>query len=152
MNTHDSKNKMKIINILTLCILGTSTLFSMNLKNNNLSDSIVSESRDTNFYVYVDENAIFLKGGINEFREYVEKKLIYPVNAGKNKIEGKVIIQFGVNCNGDIGFVKVLRSSGNIDLDNESIRVVNSSPKWIPAKIGKKFVGQNFVLPVVFKL
>lgn len=69
-----------------------------------------------------------------------------------NKIESKVFVQFGVNCYGDIGFIKVLRSSGNINFDNEAIRVVKSSPKWEPAKIGNIYVGQNFMVIVNFKL
>ena len=151
-----SYSKNEIYCFLTLCmtlyIFNINTLFAKDLQDYSQKVSIVSVERDTNYYVRVDENAGFLKGGINEFNQFLVKKLIYPDNEKINKIEGKVVAQFGVNCFGDIGFVKILRSSGNVNFDNEAIRVIKSSPKWTPAKIGKKFVGQNFMTIVTFKL
>jgi TonB family protein len=145
-------NLNRLFMYLTLIVLGTNLLQAKNYNSFILNDSINYSDRDTNYYAFVDENASFLGGSINEFNDYVKKNLIYPESARNNKIEGKVIIQFGINCFGDLGYIKVMRSSGNSELDNEAIRVVNTSPKWIPAKIGKKFVGMNFITVVNFKL
>jgi periplasmic protein TonB len=115
-------------------------------------DSISDDAFDTVYYVFPEQNATFNNGTYNDFHVYTDKNLTYPSYEKEHKIEGKTFIQFGVNCHGDIGFVKVQKSSGNINLDNEAIRVVKSSPEWKPAKMGNKFVGQIFIIPINFKL
>lgn len=117
-----------------------------------LTDSISDDVHDTLYYAFPDRNATFKDGTLDDFHVYVDNNLIYPQLEKENKIEGKAFIQFGINCYGDIGFVKVISSSGNINLDNEAIRVVKSSPKWKPAKVGNKYVGQIIIIPVNFKL
>ncbi|MBQ2878219.1 MAG: energy transducer TonB, partial [Bacteroidaceae bacterium] len=59
---------------------------------------------------------------------------------------------FVVNSDGSIQDVTVLRSSGDIHLDNEAVRVVSSMPKWNPGKQQGKAVSVRFTLPVVFRL
>ncbi len=115
-------------------------------------DSISDNLFDTTYYLFPEKNASFNKGTFNDFFIYVEKNLDYPKYEKENKIEGKVFIQFGVTCHGDIGFVKVVHSSGNINLDNEALRVVNNSPKWEPAMEKGKYVGEILIIPINFKL
>ena len=116
------------------------------------SDSTVNSKRDTYVHRELEINASFINGDYNDFSIFIKKNLIYPPKAKKNKIEGNVIIQFTVNENGDVESINIMRSSGNIDLDNEAIRVVKLSPKWSPAKFDNKAVKQNFVIPIIFNL
>jgi TonB family protein len=102
-------------------------------------------------YIIVDEPARFKGGNINDFRLFVQKKLNYPPNALKNKIKGKVIVQFEVGTKGDVFNAKVLHGVDS-DLDQEAIRCINNSPKWTPAKNGGKEVRQQFVIPIIFDL
>lgn len=138
--------------LLIFFIIIVNSVSANNIAFHEIRDTIIDANHDTNYYMYVDRIAAFQKGSINEFHIFVKENLIYPENARNNKVEGNVMIQFGVDCYGNIGFVKIIRSSGNIDLDNEAIRVVKSSPKWVPAKIKRKFVGQYFVTFAEFKL
>jgi protein TonB len=102
-------------------------------------------------FVIVEDNAQFNKGDIQDFRTWVNNNLKYPEAALKEKIEGKVIVQFVVDKTGKVGYVKVLRSLEE-SLDKEAIRVIKSSPLWTPAKQGGKVVNQQFLIPVLFKL
>lgn len=106
---------------------------------------------DEPIFIIVEENATFQGGDINTFRVYVEKNLVYPIEAAKAKIQGKVIAQFVINTNGDVVDVKIIRSV-HPSLDKEVIRCLKSSPKWIPGKHGGKVVKQQFVIPIIFAL
>ena len=101
--------------------------------------------------IIVDEQALFQGGDINDFRDWVQKNLVYPPEAVKEGIFGRVTVQFSVNSKGKVVDVKVLRGVDPL-LDNETIRVLESSPDWTPAKVGGKEVKQQFVIPTIFML
>lgn len=100
---------------------------------------------------FVDENAQFQGKDLNAFSDWVRSHIVYPSEASAIGIQGKVFVQFSVNSIGDVCDVIVVRNIHSL-LDNEAIRVVRNSPKWIPAKIEGKNVKQNFVIPVAFHI
>jgi protein TonB len=102
-------------------------------------------------FIIVEEPATFQGGDLNSFRDWVQKNLKYPPVAAENGISGKVYVQFAVNSKGEVVDVKILRSV-DPSLDKESIRVIQSSPTWIPAKQGGRNVKQQFVIPLSFVL
>ncbi len=102
-------------------------------------------------YVFVEVAASFGDGDINTFRNWVQQHLMYPPEAIEKGIHGRVTVQFVVDSYGKVGKVKVLHTPDPI-LNDETIRVINSSPKWIPAMLGGRFVTQLFVIPVTFEL
>jgi len=106
---------------------------------------------DEQTYVVVEQQAAFQGGSVNEFRDWVTKNLKYPDLAVKNKISGKVYVQFSISTKGDVVDVKVIRSA-DLSLDNEAIRVVSSSPKWEPAMQSGSKVKQQFTIPIAFQL
>ncbi|MFO7370383.1 MAG: M56 family metallopeptidase [Bacteroidales bacterium] len=114
-----------------------------------LDASIIVEGEPT--FVFVEEQASFQGGSLETFREWVQKNLVYPAVAKENGIFGRVTMQFAVNSQGKIYDVKVLRGV-DPSLDKEAIRIITSSPDWVPAKQGGKNVKQQFVMPVVFSL
>lgn len=97
-------------------------------------------------------NATFQGGDVNSFRNYVQQQLKYPHEAIAQKQEGKVILEFIVNKNGNVQNIKLLRSSGFPLLDKTAQEVLAKSPTWIPAKNKEKNSDQIFVIPIVFKL
>jgi periplasmic protein TonB len=111
-------------------------------------DKVVQEEP---VFVVVEENATFQGGDINTFRSWVMEHTRYPESAREMGIEGKVIIQFVINSAGNVENVKVLRELDPA-CDAEAIKVIKSSPRWVPGKQGGKAVKQQFVLPIVFKL
>jgi protein TonB len=98
-----------------------------------------------------EEPATFRDGDINTFRSWVMKRLVYPPLALENGITGKVQIQFCVNLKGEVTDVKILHSA-HPSLDEETLRVIMSSPKWKPARQGGYVVKQQFTIPVLFLL
>jgi TonB family protein len=111
-------------------------------------DSILSDT--SRAYVFVDEQATFKGGDINKFRDWVQMNLIYPPEAVMKGEFGRVTLQFAVGTNGHVEQVKLLRTSGSKALDNEALRIANSSPAWVPARKNGKPVRQQFVIPVIF--
>ena len=106
---------------------------------------------DEQVFIVVEQQASFQGGSVNEFRDWVTKNLKYPDLAVKNKISGKVYVQFSISTKGDVVDVKVIRSA-DLSLDNEAIRVVSSSPKWEPAMQSGSKVKQQFTIPIAFQL
>jgi protein TonB len=83
--------------------------------------------------------------------QYLAKQIRYPEADKKNKVEGRVILQFVVEKDGSISSITVLKSASET-LAAEAIRVVSNMPKWKPAKNNGMAVRSRFVLPIAFKL
>ena len=74
----------------------------------------------------------------------------YPEIARKAGVEGRVIIQFVVDENGNVTNPQVLRGVG-AGLDEEALRCV-SQLKFKPGRQRGRPVRVRFTLPVVFRL
>lgn len=92
------------------------------------------------------------RGGQEALMKRISETLIYPERAEKEGVQGRVLVMFVVEKNGNVGRIKVARSSGDTRLDNEAMRVVAYLPPFIPAQVGGKPVACWFTLPIVFKL
>jgi periplasmic protein TonB len=121
------------------------------------SEIVVEEKKDKvveeveQVFVVVEENATFMGGDLESFRAWILEHLKYPESAAEMGIEGKVILSFVINSKGTVENTKVLRGVDPA-LDQEAIRVIQSSPKWVPGKQGGKAVKQQFTIPIAFKL
>jgi len=82
---------------------------------------------------------------------FLSQNLHYPESARKMGIEGRVIVRFIVDENGNIRQPEMIRSPDS-SLTNEAMRVMKLMPKWIPGKNGGKFVALAFTMPIIFKL
>jgi TonB family protein len=85
-----------------------------------------------------------------EFSKWMAGEMKYPEEASKNKIMGRVLIQFVISRDGKVKDVKVARSSGSDLLDKEAVRVISASPDWDPGKMEGKPVDVRYLFPVVF--
>lgn len=90
-------------------------------------------------------------GGNSEFYEYISQNLKYPRKALKANVEGKVIVRFVVAENGDISEIEVLKGIG-FDCDEEAVRVLQSSPKWVPGQQRGKNVKVRVMVPLTFDI
>jgi len=102
-------------------------------------------------FVFVEEQATFRGGDLNDFRNWVQENIVYPPLAIENNVFGRVTVQFAVNSQGEVVDVVILRGV-DASLDNETKRVILSSPRWQPARQGGRPVKQQFTIPVVFTL
>ena len=84
-------------------------------------------------------------------QSWVYKYLKYPAYAIHNNIQGQVLVSFIVEKDGSVTNVTVEQGVDD-GLDEEAVRVVSVSPKWIPGRIKGEKVRTRIVLPVEFRL
>lgn len=110
----------------------------------------LSESDSDEVFVVVDTQPEF-PGGSSAMMRWISDNVKYPAEAIDKKKEGRVIVNFIVEKDGDIDDVRVIRGVDEA-LDREAVRLVESMPKWKPGAQKGQIVRVNFVLPVVFRL
>ena len=85
------------------------------------------------------------------FYKYISTNLRYPDQARKMGVEGKVFVQFIVDKDGSITDVQAIKGIGE-GCDEEAVRVIEGSNKWIPGKQRGRPVKVKMILPITFKL
>jgi len=102
-------------------------------------------------FVQVDEMPVF-PGGDIAILKYIADNTVYPDEAKKNGITGKVIVRFIVEKDCSVSEVTILQSV-NPQLDAEAVRVVKTLPRFEkPAKNGGVAVRVFYMLPITFDL
>lgn len=82
-------------------------------------------------FILVEVKPTFRGGDIEKFREWVQKRAIYPQVAQDNGIKGRVYLTFVVERDGSVSNVKVVKGIDKL-LDDEAIKAIEASPKWSP--------------------
>lgn len=90
-------------------------------------------------------------GGAKEMNKYLSKNIKYPKEARKSNIQGSVYIGFVVEKDGSLSDVRIRQGIGS-GCDEEALRVMKSSPNWIPGTVGGNPVRTYCVLPIGFSL
>jgi len=90
-------------------------------------------------------------GGDESLFEFLSNNIIYPEISVKNNSQGKVLVEFVIEKNGEISNIKILKG---IDpyINAESIRVISIMPKWIPGQQMNRKVRVRQRLPIKYKL
>lgn len=112
-------------------------------------DELAQQGTD-HVYQVVDEMPQF-PGGNRAMMAYIGQNMKYPAEAHAKGIEGRVVVQFVVNKEGDLQDIKVMKSIDPL-LDQEAIRVISSMPKWTPGKLKGEAVNIQYTMPIQFKL
>ncbi|MPR33444.1 energy transducer TonB [Salmonirosea aquatica] len=142
--------KKKLLTLLAACAL---TFYGCN-NNSEMASGTNLETEnsplDEKVYTLVDEQPEF-PGGFQSMYEFLGNNILYPEQARKANVQGKVFLSFVVSSTGEIRDVKVLKGVG-YGLDEEAERVVKKMPKWQPGREDGKEVAVRYNLPVVFQL
>jgi len=93
----------------------------------------------------------FIAEGYEDFDDYIRKNIRYPEAALTKGIEGNVKVEFFVNKKGKVIKVSIVEGIDEI-INNEAIRVVSSSPRWIAAEINGKKITRKMTVTVKFYL
>jgi TonB family protein len=112
------------------------------------TDTTLCVAHDTIPRIAVEKNASFQNGDIHKFIAYVMINIRIPEHALTDRFQGRSIIRFTVDWDGQVRDVVVYKSSGYKIIDQEAIRVIKGSPKWTSAKINNICVPQQFFIPV----
>lgn len=107
----------------------------------------------------VDENGIHtvcdqmptFPGGMAECMKFLSKNIDYPEDCEKAGVQGRVIVQFVVDKEGNITEPKVVRGIHE-SLDKEALRVIKMMPKWEPGKEDGKPVNVKYTVPIAFRV
>jgi TonB family protein len=111
-----------------------------------LPDQIVKEEP----FVVVEEMPMY-PGGEGELLKFLAENTRYPEAAKAEKIQGKVIIRFIVNTEGDTEGISVLKGVHPL-LDAEAIRIVGMLSGFKPGMQGGKAVPVWYMVPINFAL
>ena len=131
--------RLVLLSLMAICCLMTA----------NAQKTVVSQ---TNQKVYdtVDQMPEY-PGGMQAMIEFLQTSMKYPEDAAKQKVEGRVMVQFVVETDGSVSDVHVAKQVFS-SLDAEAIRVVQAMPKWTPGKNGGQVVRVKYNLPIVFRM
>jgi TonB family protein len=97
------------------------------------------------------EKAPEFKGGINEFYRYLSRTIKYPKEAYSNGIAGSVIVNFVIEKDGKVANAKIDKPFFP-SIDEEAIRVMMASPKWIPGVQRGVPVKVKYNIPIKFSV
>ena len=86
-------------------------------------------------------------GGMEAFYQYISKNFRIGRIAAKNNIKGKIFLTFVVDKNGNLVEPKIIKSLG-YGLDEEAIRIIKKSEKWIPGMQRGINVRVQYSLPI----
>ncbi|MCG2610041.1 M56 family metallopeptidase [Flavobacterium sp. SM15] len=85
-------------------------------------------------------------GGITEFMKYFATNFKYPENL-KTTESLRLVASYNVTKDGTINDIKILKGHSP-EVDQEIIRVLKASPKWIPGEKDGKKVDAQMTLPI----
>lgn len=94
--------------------------------------------KEDSVYTTVDVQPEF-PGGYKALGKYVDgrKNHEYPEEARKNKIEGKVVVQFIINEDGTCSDFEVIKGIG-YGCDEAAVEAFKKMPKWKPGLVNGK--------------
>ena len=89
-------------------------------------------------------------GGMEAFGKFLSKNLKWPIK-GDIDVQGMVIISFYIETNGNLSNFKVEKKLWP-ECDDEALRVLKLSPKWIPAMQKGKAIRKKYLVPINFTI
>jgi protein TonB len=95
------------------------------------------------------EKSPMFPGGEKAYGKFLEKNLKWPDT--QIDAQGRVIISFFVEKDGRLTNFKLERGLGE-PFDQEALRILKKSPRWIPAKQNGKAVRIRYSVPINFIL
>jgi len=140
--------------LLLLCFVLASTALFSQISRGEQADSTQKGppviEKEPEVFMVVEVMPKF-PGGDEAMFKFISKRVKYPKEARKKNIQGRVMIQFVVDEEGNIIEAKVVKGIG-YGCDEEALRVINSMPKWKPGTQKGKPVRVRFVIPIRFVL
>ena len=110
----------------------------------------VVEDKPEEIFVGAEEGAAF-PGGEVALMKFVKEHINYPAYEKEADISGRVLVRFVIEKDGSVSNVEILKKVSP-GIDKEAKRVIESMPKWTPAKNNGKPVRLWFNMPINFTL
>ena len=87
------------------------------------------------------------KGGVEKMYEYINTNFIYPEEAARRSVRGKMEVEFTVEKSGDITYVGILKGLDE-SIDDEILRLLKAMPRWTPATKNGEPVRYKVSMPI----
>ena len=113
--------------------------------------TVVSQKNQKEEPFDVVEDMPAFPGGMEAMIQFISNNIQYPADAQKQKVDGRVLVNFVVEKDGSITEVKVIKPAFP-SLDAEAVRVVKAMPKWKPGYQKGQAVRVQFTMPINFSL
>lgn len=136
-------NKKRIILLSLIAMLGLTTITAQK--------TVVSKNKPVERVLDTCEQMPQFGTDNAELFKFLQENVKYPEDAAKNKIQGRVVVEFVVDKEGNIKDPTIMRNAYP-SLDAEALRVVKSMPRWTPGYQDGQPVNVKYALPIVFKL
>jgi TonB family protein len=128
------------------------TIWRQSFSNEEVISAKVFPEHDADRTIFFSmlKPAVFPGGNAN-WKKFVAYNLKYPKDAKKQRIQGAVTIEFIVLKEGKVTDAKVIQSS-NALFDGEALRLIRSSPDWLPAEENGAKIDFTQRQSILFKL
>jgi TonB family protein len=107
------------------------------------------EGKDTAWFPYLELPEF--PGGTDKFSEFIENNLIYPADALRRKLQGRVDVEVSISRDGKVLKAVIARTDREV-FNEEALRLINSSPLWKPGKKDGQLVEITITVPVWFRI
>lgn len=101
-------------------------------------------------FAVIEDLPKFMGKDYNAFGTWINSKVVYPREAQRMNIQGRIMVEFIVEKDGTLSGIQA--AQGDPLLVAEAIRVVKSSPRWTPGRQRNKPARVKMVVPVTFRL
>lgn len=108
------------------------------------------EERAEEIFQIVEDQPEF-PGGLSAFYGFVAENIDYPEKAKRLNVSGRVFVRFVIEKDGSLTDIQVVKGIG-AGCDEEAVRVLEASPKWIPGKQRGHKVRVYMTVPILFIL
>ena len=82
--------------------------------------------------------------------EYITTNFVYPEEAQKRSVNGKMEVEFTVEKSGDITYVGILKGL-DYSIDEEVLRLLKAMPRWTPATKNGVPVRYKVSMPITIR-
>lgn len=134
---------MKKVVLLTLLVFLTNVSFA---QSDTDSDKSSSSDKKTEDVITQPE----FKGGIEKMYQYISDNFVYPEEAEKRSVNGKMEVEFTVEKSGDITYVGILKGL-DYSIDEEVLRLLKAMPRWTPATKNGVPVRYKVSMPITIR-
>ena len=114
-----------------------------------MKNAKAEEAENPTFFI-VEKMPVF-PGGEEALREFIANNLVYPAEAAKQAIQGRVFVTFIVSKTGMVEKIKIAKSVNPL-LDEAAMEVVRKMPQWTPGTQKGEAVDVHYTIPIQFSL
>jgi len=115
---------------LTFCLFPFFSLFAQEELQQDKNYKEINPNKGAGGFSLVDQWPMY-SGGEMGINEHIKNELKYPEEALNDSIQGRVVVRYVVQTDGNVGEIEVVESIHPL-LDEEAKRVIRAMEKWKP--------------------